>query len=384
MVHLNSHLGAVLALLCCFVAFVAGNPVRLPEDKRATSSFLNPGGPFHSYSGTRTEERNSLWTKTGSASHISYVAHGSTRTEKHHHKLTKTGTDEHTRSHHEHTRTEFHKSHETDHRTSTGHETSVHETKHESTLSLKTLSMETPGHYTVEKRQVSVFTLAVSTAEASHEIPHPSHGPHTETHSTHHSHTRHSTHKEHSHVSATVHPTSNKQTHVPTTDAVHTSEAATVPVSLPWWGTHTLPETLTLGVSPSLTTITVSSHSHPPSHGPETLEAREHSETLWWTNPGSLPNATTIVLPTTTYCVTSLYLPHSPQFRPGTKTVWTSTATLYPEWDCHGCASLTVLDPWTMGQPTTHYHHTKTSKSIISVVSPVCKSTSGAVTLTAS
>jgi hypothetical protein len=92
-------------------------------------------------------------------------------------------------------------------------------------------------------------------------------------------------------------------------------------------------------------------------------------------NPSTLQNATTIALPSTTYCLTTLYLPRSPEFRPGTKTVWISTTTLYPEWDCHGCPSLTVVDPWAIGQPTSHYHHTKTSSSVLSVASPVCRPT---------
>jgi hypothetical protein len=90
-------------------------------------------------------------------------------------------------------------------------------------------------------------------------------------------------------------------------------------------------------------------------------------------NPFTLQNATTIALSFTTYCLTTLYLPHSPDFHQGTKTVWTSTATLYPEWDCHGCPSLTVVDPWTISEPTSHYHHTTTSSSILSVASPVCR-----------
>ena len=378
MVHLSSHSGAMLALFCFLIALVAGNPVHLAENKRDTSSIPPLSIPHHSHFGTSTEEHHRLSTKTGSVSHISSVSQDSTHTWKHHHKLTKTGIDANPTSHHEHTRTESHKSHETEHSTSLGHETS---------------SLKTPGHYTVEKREVSeIVTLAGSTAEASHDIPHPSHGPHIATHLSHGSHTPHSTHKEHStgkelsHTSAMVHLTNTQQTPISTTPTVHTTEAARVSDIWPWWGTRTQPETFVF-TSPSRVTITIPGYAtHPPVHNPADLEARRHKSSSKYTfNPTTLQNATTIALPSTTYCITSLYLPHSPTFGPGTKTVWTSTATLYPEWDCHGCESLTMIDPWTMGQPTTHYHHTKTSKSVISVVSPVCKATQTgiAVTLTA-
>ncbi|KAE9378387.1 hypothetical protein N431DRAFT_479427 [Stipitochalara longipes BDJ] len=341
MAHLTSHLGAMLAFLCFLVALVAGNPVRLTEDKRAIGLPSHAGFPNPS--------------RTGSASHISHLSHNSTRIEEHHSWSTKTGTNAYPASHHEHTRTSTHKSHETEH--------------YGSSLADKTSSDKTPGHYTVEKREVSVIISIAgsSTAEASHDIPHPSHSPHTATYpphsaySTHVSHTAHSTHKEvhHSHTK-NDHSTGTEQTHVSTTPVASITKSASVSYFPP---------------------------TRPPFHDPRDIEMQGHhkSSSVYTFNPATLQNATTIALPSTTYCVTTLYLPHSPVFGPSTKTVWTSTATLYPEWDCHGCASLTVLDPWTMGQPTTHYHHTKTSKSMISVVSPVCKATetSIAVTLTA-
>lgn len=108
-------------------------------------------------------------------------------------------------------------------------------------------------------------------------------------------------------------------------------------------------------------------------HPAPTRNSRGPRKSTHTVNPSTFQNATTIALPSTTYCLTTLYLPHSPEFRPGTKTVWISTTTLYPEWDCHGCPSLTVVDPWAIGQPTSHYHHTKTSSSVLSVASPVCR-----------
>jgi hypothetical protein len=114
-------------------------------------------------------------------------------------------------------------------------------------------------------------------------------------------------------------------------------------------------------------------------------EERHETSTPYTFNPTTLQTETTITLPQTTECITTLYLPSSPFFHVGTKTIWTSTATMYPEFDCHGCPSLTVVDPWTIGQPTSKYPITKTIKSVISVASPVCMAspTSGGVTLTA-
>ncbi|KAN0108747.1 hypothetical protein V8E51_008489 [Hyaloscypha variabilis] len=376
MVQLKFHLGATLAPLCVIVPLVAGNPVRLAEDKRPTGSVSHTGFHHISHFGTRTEEHHSWWTRTGSTSHISHLSHDGTHTKEHHHSFTKTGTDAHVTSHHEHTRTDSHKSHETEHRTSLGHDTT---------------SLKTPGHYTVEKREVSVIFSHASSFPtlASHEIPHPSHGPHT---ATHHTHSTHRSHKEHptrtaaSHTLETVHPTSTGQT-ASVTPVASLPNPASVSHFLPtdeWFGRGSAPETVTF-TWPSLLTVTYPSipTGHPsyhprPSHNPRDIEEeqRHHKSTSEFTfNPSTLQTATTIALPSTTYCVTTLYLPHSPVFGSSTKTVWTSTATFYPEWDCHGCASLTVLDPWTMGQPTSHYHHTKTSKSIVTVVSPVCKAT---------
>jgi hypothetical protein len=105
-------------------------------------------------------------------------------------------------------------------------------------------------------------------------------------------------------------------------------------------------------------------------------EAREKTPTPITFNPSTLPTMSTITLAAGIECITTMYLPHYPSNGPKTKTIWTLTSTLYPEFDCHGCASLTTVDPWTMGQPTTHYHHTKTIKSVITVESPVCKPTS--------
>jgi hypothetical protein len=105
-------------------------------------------------------------------------------------------------------------------------------------------------------------------------------------------------------------------------------------------------------------------------------EDRKKTTTPFTFNPSTLPTMSTITLATGTECITTMYLPHYPPIGPKTTTVWTSTSTLYPEFDCHGCVILTTVDPWTMGQPTTHYHHTKTTKSVLTVESPVCKPTS--------
>jgi hypothetical protein len=126
----------------------------------------------------------------------------------------------------------------------------------------------------------------------------------------------------------------------------------------------------------SIPTLTGSVPHFLPTHEWWKIEAGEKTPTPITFNPSTLPTMSTITVAAGTECITTMYLPHYPPNGPKTTTVWTSTSTFYPEFDCHGCASLTTVDPWTMGQPTTHYHHTKTIKSIPTVESPVCKPTS--------
>lgn len=328
MAQIKFLLGLMLSLLCLHLALVAGSPLRPPEEK------FTPTYPGDFEITPMVERAIPFTTLIGSPS-------TAVSTDEISHELHPAES-----SHHSHSVKSTHPPHR------------VPPPGHPERAIVSTTLVD--GATTVEASQEFHFTSAFFT-HGSHSAK-MTHGPHTapphSAHSTHPLHTLHSTDGSHSAKSTPGEHSAH---------FTHGSHSAhfTRPGEHSTWAEDSDGPILTVIGSVPL-----------PTHEWWKREAREKTPTPITFNPSTLPTMSTITLATGTECITTMYLPHYPPIGPKTMTVWTSTSTLYPEFDCHGCVTLTTVDPWTMGQPTTHYHHTKTTKSVLTVESPVCKPTS--------